>query len=157
VWNTPYRRSAERLAAVEDALDRGNAGSGTALELGSGTGTGTKLLAARGFASIIALDLAEEMLAIASPEFGARVRGDASSLPVASDSVDVVVLVNAMLFPVEVDRVLRTGGHVIWVNTLGDQTPIHLPPDDVVEALPGKWMGVASRAGTGIWAVVHRV
>lgn len=155
-WDTPRRSSVERLAGIEDALARGSVGAGRALELGSGTGTGTRLLAEHGFSAVIALDLARDMLAIASPELGSRVRGDSSKLPVSSESVDLVVLVNAMLFPAEVGRVLRSDGRVMWVNTVGDQTPIHLPPEDVAEALPGDWTGVASRAGTGTWAVLHR-
>jgi hypothetical protein len=44
----------------------------------------------------------------------------------------------------------------VWVNTLGDQTPIHLPPGDVERALPGDWNGVTARAGTGQWTVLRR-
>jgi len=61
-----------------------------------------------------------------------------------------------LLFPGEVDRVLAPGGTVTWVNTLGDQTPIHLPPADVIEALPGVWEGVTANAGTGLWATLRR-
>ena len=49
------------------------------------------------------------------------------ALPVADAPLDVVLMINMFLFPAEVDRVLPPGGHVVWVNTLGDQTPIHLP------------------------------
>jgi hypothetical protein len=51
---------------------------------------------------------------------------------------------------------LRPGGTIVWVNTLGDQTPIHLPAADVLEALPGEWTGVAARAGTGFWLAARR-
>ena len=60
-----------------------------------------------------------------------------------------VVLVNCFLFPDEVDRVLAPDGVVVWVNSSGAETPIHLPPDDVVAALPGRWEGVQSTAGVG--------
>ena len=83
-------------------------------------------------------------------------RADASSLPFPDDSFDAVLLINMILFPDEIDRVLRRDGSIVWVNTLGDQTPIHLPAGDVAEALPGGWEGVASRAGTGTWAVLRR-
>lgn len=138
-----------------DALARGNVPTGRALELGSGTGFGTRHLVGH-FTEVVALDLSMAMLALAPPETGVRVQGDAVALPVADDSVDAVVLVNALLFPAEVDRVLRPGGVVVWVNTIGDQTPIHLPADDVAEALPGEWAGVESEASWGTWTVLHR-
>ena len=69
---------------------------------------------------------------------------------------DAIVLVNCFLFPDEVDRVLAPGGVVVWVNSSGSETPIHLPPQDVVEALPGRWEGVESTAGIGIWSVLWR-
>ena len=80
-----------------------------------------------------------------------------AQLPLADDSADVVLMINMLLFPAEVDRVLRPDGHVVWVNTLGDQTPIHLAPDDVAAALPGDWHGTTSFAGTGLWAVLRRM
>ncbi len=91
-----------------------------------------------------------------APDDSPRVRADSSRLPFADDVADVVLLINMLLFPAEVDRILRPGGRLVWVNTLGDQTPIHLPADDVIAALPGEWCGVASRAGIGTWAVVRR-
>ena len=106
-------------------------------------------------AEVVAFDLAAAMLAEA-PEIAPRVRGDASTLPFGTNSVDAVLLVNMILFPAEVDRVLRPRGTVLWVNTLGDQTPIHLPAEDVAEALPGHWKGVTARAGTGFWAALRR-
>ena len=78
-------------------------------------------------------------------------------LPLADHTADVVLMINMILFPAEVDRILRPAGHVVWINTLGDQTPIHLPPSDVEAALPGDWECATSRAGTGLWAVLRRV
>ncbi|MDZ7734427.1 MAG: hypothetical protein U5R31_16350 [Acidimicrobiia bacterium] len=68
-----------------------------------------------------------------------------------------MALQNALLFPAEVDRVLRPGGVVIWVNSRGEHTPIHLPAEEVADVLPGDWDGVASRAGEGTWCVLRRV
>ncbi len=148
--------SPERLAPLEDALARSQLPAGVTLELGSGSGLGTRVLRARRGGPIVAVDLAAEMLRAAPAEYGWRVQADAASLPVAGGAVAVVVLVNALLFPAEVDRVLAPGGKVVWVNTIGEHTPIHLPADDVAAALPGSWEGVASRAGTGTWAVLGR-
>jgi len=145
-----------KAAPVLDAIERGEAPlDGRWIELGSGTGAGARLLHDRADHHI-AVDLSEQMLAHA-PSLTPKVRADCSQLPFADDIADVVLLINMLLFPDEVDRVLRPGGHVVWVNTLGDQTPIHLPPADVAAALPGDWTGVASNAGTGIWAVLQRV
>ena len=108
------------------------------------------------FDSVVAIDLSFEMLKRAPPRCGHRVLADGSRLPVADGSVDSVVLMNAFLFPAEVDRVLARPGVVIWVNALGDRTPIYLPADDVVAALPGSWEGVCSEAGWGTWAVLRR-
>jgi len=42
------------------------------------------------------------------------------------------------------------------VSTLGDATPIYLPPADVMRALPGEWDGVTADAGWGTWLVARR-
>ena len=152
-WHT--RHTDERQEPLLDALDRGAVAGGRCLELGSGTGFSTPVLAER-FDAVVAVDLAMEMLRRAPARPGARVRADAARLPVPDDSADAVVLVNALLFPHEVDRVLAPGGAVVWVCSLGDRTPIYRPADDVAAALPGEWEGVASAAGSGTWAVLRR-
>jgi ubiquinone/menaquinone biosynthesis C-methylase UbiE len=105
--------------------------------------------------SLVCTDLSAQMLANA-PDLAPRVRADASILPFPDDSFQVVMLINMILFPLEVDRVLCEGGAVLWVNTLGDQTPIHLAPHDVLSALPGDWTGRTAQAGTGLWLVARR-
>lgn len=153
-WHT--RTSPERAQVVTDALDRGRVSDGgTALELGSGTGAYTGALAQR-FGRVVAMDLSLEMLRLAAGEPGHRVLADAHRLPLAEDSVDAVVLVNMLLFPEEVDRVLAPGGSVVWVNSSGEATPIHLMPDEVADALPGAWDGAWARAGSGLWTVLRR-
>jgi len=145
-----------KAAPVADALERGNVPLlGEWLEVGSGTGAGARILAGRVF-SVVCTDLSAQMLAHA-PDLAPRLRSDASRLPFADGSFDAVLLINMFLFPEEVDRVLRPGGTVLWVNTLGDQTPIHLPPSDVLEALPGPWTGTTARAGTGFWLTAQRL
>jgi SAM-dependent methyltransferase len=153
-WHT--RSSPERTAVVEDALQRGDVGGGTlALEVGSGIGAYSGMLAAR-FGTVLALEIAAEMLALAPAAPAHRVLADAATLPVAAGRADAVVLVNAFLFPAEVDRVLAPGGAVVWVNSSGAQTPIHLRADEVVAALPGHWEGTSSAAGAGTWCVLRR-
>lgn len=145
-----------KAAPIDDGLERGSVRTaGRWLEIGSGTGAGTRVLHDR-VDQLVAFDLAAEMLRHAPGELAPRVRGDASALPFADGSFDAVLMVNMLLFPAEVDRVLALHGSVLWVNTLGDQTPIHLPPDDVAAALPGNWVGQTARAGTGFWASLRR-
>lgn len=146
-----------RLASLVDALDRGQVGDPTRiLELGSGSGLGTGILHQRFPGRTVALDLAYEMLRNAPADYAPRVQGDATALPIPENAVDAVVMVNALLFPAEVDRVLAPDGVVVWVNTVGPATPIHLPAADVAAALPGDWSGLASRAGSGTWTVLRR-
>ncbi len=146
-----------KAAPVADALDRGGVdGLRRWLEVGSGTGAGAMVLEGR-VPSLTCCDLAREMLRFAPPELAPRVQADASMLPFADAGFDAVLMINMLLFPNEVDRMLAPGGKLVWVNTLGDQTPIHLPAADVAAALPGDWAGVTARAGAGFWAVLERV
>jgi hypothetical protein len=84
------------------------------------------------------------------------VLADGARLPLTAGAASAIVLVNCFLFPQEVDRVLAPAGVVVWVNSSGAETPIHLPSADVVEALPGRWTGVESTAGLGQWCVLRR-
>ncbi|HVF33299.1 MAG TPA: class I SAM-dependent methyltransferase [Acidimicrobiales bacterium] len=152
-WHT-HLADPQRTVPLADAYERGAIpGGGTCLEVGSGDGANTAFLAERHDA-VIALDLSIEMLRRAT---GDRVRADSGAAPLRTGAVDVVVLVNALLFPDETDRVLAPGGTVVWVNTAGDLTPIHLAAEEVEEALPGAWDGLASEAGWGSWSVWRRL
>lgn len=144
-----------RLAPLEDVLERGDIGDGRLIELGAGTGAATERIAGRRPLAA-ALELSAGMIAAADRSIAPLVRGDASRLPFGDGSVDIAVLVNMFLFAVELDRVLAPGGRLVWVNTMGEETPIHLPPETVVDVMPGEWTGVASRAGTGLWCVARR-
>ena len=155
-WHT--RTSPERDAVVADALERGlpaGIAGDVCVELGSGIGAYTPLLSER-WRRVVATEVAMEMLRLAPSESGHRVLADGARLPLADAAADAVVLVNCFLFPEEVDRVLAQAGVVVWVNSSGGQTPIHLPAADVVAALPGSWTGVASTAGVGTWCVLRR-
>lgn len=145
-----------RLAAVEDALDRGGVVGGRCLELGSGTGSATALLTRR-FDAVLASDLSIEMLRRAPSDVATRVWADSSRLPVRSGSVHAVVLMNMFLFRHEVERVLHQDGAVVWISSLGDRTPIYLSASDLLEALGGGWHGVAGACGESTWCVARRV
>lgn len=153
-WSARQSSSAG-VASVRDALRRGGLDTaGRWLELGCGTGAGTEVLAAE-IDRLVALDLSAQMLAHGS-DVAPKVRADASRLPFPDRAFDGVLLLNMLLFPDELDRVLAPGGRVVWVNSLGDRTPIHLPPEDVLAALPGSWAGTTANAGSGFWAVFRR-
>lgn len=154
-WDT---RSSAAVASVGllDALDRGGSMPAPVVELGAGTGSGTEVLAER-FTHVVALDLSAEMLARLRVDGASPVRGDASALPLRTASVGTLVCVNVFLFAAEVVRVLRPDGALVWVNTMGERTPIHLPDDVVAAALGPGFEVVSSRAGWSTWAVARRV
>ena len=157
-WHT--RTSPERAAVVIDALTRGldalHVPRGLAVEVGSGIGAYSHLLAQR-FPRVLAVDLSLAMLQRAPAGPAHRVQADASTLPLPDGAAAAVVLINAFLFPTEVDRVLSREGAMLWVNSSGEYTPIHLSVDDLVASLPGRWEGTASQAGEGLWCVLRRV
>jgi ubiquinone/menaquinone biosynthesis C-methylase UbiE len=152
-WST--RDIPERHDALRDALARGGPfPGGTCLEVGAGTGSATPDLVAA-FGDVVSTDLTLDMLrhfTASTP----RLLADAAALPVADGSIGVLALVNVFLFPDEVDRALAPGGVLVWVSTNGDATPIYLPPDDVVAALPGEWDAVTADAGWGRWLTARR-
>ena len=157
-WNT--RDVPGREAPLLDAFERGldaapELAHHLAVELGAGTGLFSRELAAR-FPEVVAVDIAYEMLRRAPEGPAHRVQGDGSVLPFADGSVDALVLVNMFLFPAEVERVVAPDGVVVWVNSRGTETPIHLTAHEVDEALGGRWDGVASEAGWGTWSVHRR-
>ena len=126
-----------RLAPLEDALDRGDLGPGRLVEIGCGTGAATERISARRPVAA-ALDLSPRMLAYADPTVAPFVRADAGALPLAAGSVDVMVVVNMFMFAASYDRVLAPEGQFVWISTMGDETPIYLPPEEVVDLLPGR-------------------
>jgi ubiquinone/menaquinone biosynthesis C-methylase UbiE len=156
-WHT--RATPQRIAVVMDALARGlgptDAPAGIAVEVGSGIGIYSNLLAER-FATVMAVDLSLAMLKLAPTGPAHRVRADGAALPIRDSSAAAIVLINAFLFPAEVERVLSPAGALVWVNSSGDETPIYLSADDLVAQLPGRWAGTASRAGAGEWCVLRR-
>lgn len=156
-WHT--RGSSQRTAIVMDALVRGldpnDPPVGLVVEVGSGIGTYSHLLAER-FATVLAVDVSRAMLQQAPIGPAHRVQADGATLPVGDASAAAIVLINAFLFPAEVERALSPDGALVWVNSSGEYTPIYLSVDDLVAALPGEWMGRSSRAGEGHWCVLRR-
>jgi SAM-dependent methyltransferase len=157
-WHT--RDTEERRVSVRDALERsGVPTDGPCLEVGSGTGLYTSLLADH-FPVVISVDLSTEMLRLAPDvERAYRVAADATRLPLGDAAVRTIVCINAYLFPSEYARVLSEDGALLFLSTLGEDTPIYLPPDDVVRALEpalGPVEAACADAGIGRWTVVSR-
>lgn len=154
-WHT--RDTPERRAVVADAVERGlGEPAEVAVELGAGTGTYSDIVATKA-RTLLAIDIAEDMLRLAPSAPAPRLLADCAVLPLADDSVDLVAVINMFLFPDEVARVLRPGGSLLWVNVSGADTPIHLSDDDVVASLPFPVEGVGSAAGVGTWCALRRV
>jgi ubiquinone/menaquinone biosynthesis C-methylase UbiE len=129
----PYEAA---LAALEPAPDR-------ALDLGTGTGQGAYAIARRfPRAEVVGVDLADAMLAEARrntpTELAERLRfesGDASALPFADGSFDLVAHANMIPFFDEVARVLAPGGQAVFAFSLGPGTPIYVTPERLREEL----------------------
>ena len=100
------------------------------LEIGCGTGSGTAIIKARHpAADVTGVDLSPEMVRIAT----AKVPGvtfepaDASRLPFADDSFDLVAQNNVPVYFGEIARVLAPGGRVLVTSTFGPATPYYTP------------------------------
>ena len=84
-------------------------------------------------AQVDAIDLSPSMVEAArerSAGVGDRARfaiGDAATLPFDEQTFDLVVQLNMPVFPGQIARVLRPGGHVIVASSLGAATPYYTP------------------------------
>ena len=156
---TATRDHPARNAPLLDALDRGGVEGRTVVELGAGTCISSRALVGR-FDCYLAADLSPVMLAHAVDGAPPLLCADASRLPLADGVVDVFILQNMLLFPAEVDRCLASGGALVWVNSRGPETPIHLSTPDVLASLEAAsgpaWRALASTVGEATWAVVRR-
>jgi SAM-dependent methyltransferase len=134
-WDT--MRTPGHLAPYEAALAAVDPAPGRALDLGTGTGQGAFAIA-RQFprSEVVGADLADRMLAEARqktpPELSDRVSfeyADASALPYADGSFQLVAHANMIPFFDELARVLAPGGQALFAFSSGDSTPIYVPPE----------------------------
>ena len=140
-WDT--MRDPTHLAPYELALDAADPAPSNALDLGTGTGQGAFAIARRfPHAQVVGVDLAEGMLAEARRKTPAELtervrfqRGDASALPFADASFDVVAHANMIPFFDELERVLVPGGQALFAFSLGPGTPIYVAPERLQEEL----------------------
>jgi ubiquinone/menaquinone biosynthesis C-methylase UbiE len=129
----PYKAA---LAGVDPAPAR-------ALDLGTGTGQGAFLLARRfPDAEVVGADLSDKMLGEAKQRTPSDLRdrirfeqADASALPHADGSFQLVAHANMIPFFDELARVVAPGGQALFAFSSGAETPIYVPPDRLREEL----------------------
>jgi ubiquinone/menaquinone biosynthesis C-methylase UbiE len=135
------------------------------LDLGTGTGIAALFLA-REFphASVRGVDLSEQMIAAAKRKVGLDPSGrvafkvaDASDLPYADDSFDLVAQLNMPPFFAETARVLRPGGHFVIAASGGPATPFYTPESVLERGFRRHGVEVieTGRAGEGTWFVAR--
>ena len=135
VWDT--MRTPGHLLPYEAALESVEPSPKRALDLGTGTGQGAFALARRfPEAEVVGADVAARMLERARANTPADVAGrvrfepaDASALPYADESFDLVTHANMIPFFDEVARVLAPGGQALFAWSGGDETPIYVGSD----------------------------
>jgi len=140
-WDT--MRDPAHLAPYEAALAAVDPAPAIALDLGTGTGQGAFAIARRFPRSeVVGVDLADAMLAEARrktpAELADRVRfedGDASALPFADGSFDLVAHANMIPFFDELARVLAPGGQAVFAFSFGPETPIYVAPERLSQEL----------------------
>ena len=162
-------RTAGHLAPYERALDALPAPPARALDVGTGTGDGA-LAIARRFpqAEVIGVDLADAMLTEARRKLPAELAGrvrfesaDASSLPYADGTFDLVAHANMIPFFDEVARLVAPGGHALFAFSAGAETPIYVSIErlrtelqrrgfaEFAEITAGDGTGLLARKATG--------
>jgi ubiquinone/menaquinone biosynthesis C-methylase UbiE len=158
--------SVEHLAPLAAAVLKVGRSPERILDIGCGTGAATLFLA-REFphARVRGVDISPAMISRARAKIGldpeARVafrQGDASSLAWPEKSFDLITLVNMPIFFREISRVLRPGGSVIVIATLGDWTPFSTPQTTVRKRFQrlGVDMAGSGETGAGRWYCGHR-
>lgn len=153
-WADWVATQPEYLAPVAAAL-RNVGRVRVAFEVGAGSGQASALLAAHADVVVVS-DASFEMLERADRAFP-EVVADVRRLPLRDASADLVLGVNAPLDAREVARVVAPDGVVVWASSFGDDTPLYVSPEDLVERLGDGWRGVAGRAGHGDWCVARRM
>ncbi len=136
-------RAPGHLAPYEAALQGIDPAPARALDLGTGTGQGAFAIARRfPEAEVVGADLADRMLAEAErktpPELRDRIRferADASALPYADDSFELVAHANMIPFFDELARVLAPGGQALFAFSSGASTPIYVTSERLREEL----------------------
>ena len=159
LWADSYDEPGNQVIDLEQPVVReilDGLPAGVALDAACGTGRHTAYLASAGH-RVIGVDTSPEMLAVARKRApaGEFHQADLADLPLADDSVDLVLCALALshipdLAPVlsELVRVLRPGGHLVISDSRGLIGDIGLPlvrtaPDGTFGYMPA-WSRLAS-------------
>jgi SAM-dependent methyltransferase len=152
----------DHVAPLEAALDRVTDVT-RALDLGTGTGRAARLIETSFPGALVAgLDLAEEMIREAAGQDPnhdvSYLAADGAAIPFADGVFDLITAVNVFIFWDETTRVLAPGGALAIEYSLGESTPIYLPPEDVKRhlAAAGAYEFADGRAGRGIWLLARK-
>jgi len=139
VWDS--MRLEDTFAPYDAGLDRLQGPPARILDVGTGTGAGAIRLAQRfPEATVVGVDLSDAMLEQARRNTSADLkvtyqRADASALPFADGSFDLVAHANMIPFFDEVARVTGRGGHALFAFSSGAGTPIYVPPERLRQEL----------------------
>jgi SAM-dependent methyltransferase len=139
VWDS--MRLEDTFAPYDAALDQLPGTPARILDVGTGTGAAALRLASRfPEATVAGVDLSDAMLAQARRNTPAESRityerADASALPFADGSFDLVAHANMIPFFDEVARVVVPGGWALFAFSSGAGTPIYVPPERLRQEL----------------------
>lgn len=159
--------SPEHLAALFAGVDSVQAAPGRIIDLGTGTGAAALALARRfREARVEGVDISERMITAAraktTEDVADRVQfsvADVAALPFEAESFDLVTQVSVPVFFDQIARLLRPGGHVIVVSSLGRATPYYLPNRMLRRQFERRGFRTvaAGRAGIGTFFVAERL
>lgn len=155
IWKD-WVNNPDYLAPLVDALARGGpTGGGVAIIGGGGTGPEAEVVKEAGYSPVV-VDISAGMLTRC--DAGQRVLTDMASASIRDGSVDMIVLLNAPIFAIEVERLLRPGGWLVWCSSFGSHTPIYLSPFSVVESLGDTSVipALGALAGHGEWLTFRK-
>lgn len=159
VWDQV--RSHERfLAALDAALDAAGAAEsppGRVLDVACGTGLATRHLASRfPDADVHGVDISPRMVALAGENVPAATFAtcDATRLPDADASIDLVVSLDGVFDEHELARVLAPGGRLVIVYSGGAGTPVARDPHQLSSALESAGLVVTADLGDAPW-IIH--
>ena len=135
------RAAPARLNAIRAAFQAvGEPPPAHVLDLGTGTGAAARAAAeVWPLAEVVGVDISTGMIdearRLATTDRERYEVADSARLPFPDGAFELVALNNMIPFYDEVVRVTAPGGHVAIAFSLGDQTPIYVPPERVTAEL----------------------